>query len=306
MNQSSSRLWVPVAYDTLKAFRIEHSAGGTPMVVWVDEHGGLVESEAALGVRLERSPFEMVTFNYRDGLIRNGPRAHRTVPGMASRVGSGKQPDPSDETTYTIDSKPVERFLLPRLAWLNGGRQAAGGQGEVRIGPRQPDSQAPKSEYLDPARTNVPLDSSVVVASRAALAGESQPKAQARRLTLWVARTITADTARDAPALAVEVLNARRADAEGHAALLVGLARAAGIRARPVGGVARKDGVTYGHTWAELWIDGQWMAADPTFGQFPASSQLLRITVGGTGRAIDLVPLLGSATFEVISPPASR
>src|SRR5262249_55782588 len=99
----------------------------------------------------------------------------------------------------------------------------------------------------------------------------------------------------EAPLLAVTVLKAKRAGAEGHAALLVALARAAGIRARTVGGVALLHRRVYGHAWSEVWLDGTWIAVDPTFGQVPASSPLLRVNVGGTSRAIDLVPVFGSA-----------
>jgi len=84
----------------------------------------------------------------------------------------------------------------------------------------------------------------------------------------------------------------------------VALARATGIRARTVGGVALLHQRVYGHAWSEVWLDGEWTAVDPTFGQFPASSRLLRVSVGGSGRAIDLVPVFGSAKLGPTSGPA--
>jgi hypothetical protein len=304
VEQRLTRRWMPVRFDSITAYRIEHQSGGTPMVMWVDNNGGLVQSEAALGVRLERGAFELVSFNYRDALTRHGPGAHRTVPAMATLVQSGQRPEPSDSTTFAVDSAPVERFLLPRLAWLEGGRQAVGG-GTVRVGDRPGSVDRPKSEYLDPASAGRP-DSVVVRVAREAVGSETDGAAIGRRLTTWVARRIAIDTANDAPFLPGTVLGAKRAGAEGHAALLAALARAAGIPARTVGGITVKSAHTYGHTWTELWVDGGWVAADPTFGQFPASARLLRIAIGGTGRPVDLVPLLGSATFAINSPATTR
>jgi len=119
----------------------------------------------------------------------------------------------------------------------------------------------------------------------------------------WVAKSIAIDTAREAPLLAATVLRSKRAGAEGHAALFVALARASGIRARAVGGVALRHQHIYGHAWSEVWLDGDWTAVDPTFGQIPASSELLRVNVGGTSRAIDLVPVFGSAKLAPTSGP---
>ncbi len=88
------------------------------------------------------------------------------------------------------------------------------------------------------------------------------------------------------------------------ASLFADLARARGLTARVVGGVAVVGGTTYGHTWAEVRLNDAWIAVDPTFGQFPASASLLRIVSGGYGRAIDLVPLVGAAVLEPIPSDA--
>lgn len=53
---------------------------------------------------------------------------------------------------------------------------------------------------------------------------------------------------------------------ESKALLLVALARAAGLPARPVGGLLYRDGTFVPHHWAEIWLGKQdgWSAFDPT------------------------------------------
>ena len=47
----------------------------------------------------------------------------------------------------------------------------------------------------------------------------------------------------------------------------------------------------------EVLIDGAWVAVDPTFDHVPASPRLIRVSLAGAGRAIDMVPILGSAAI---------
>jgi transglutaminase-like putative cysteine protease len=123
-------------------------------------------------------------------------------------------------------------------------------------------------------------------------------------LVRWVAGEIGRDPGATAPTLAAHVLAARKAGAEGHAELLAALCRALDLPAQVVGGVLVQGGRIYGHAWVEVEVGDGMLAADPTFGQIPASSRLVRVAVGSGGRPIDLVPLLGSAKLEPI--PSTR
>ena len=297
IEQRTTRLWRPVSYDTVKAWRIEHAAIGSPVVNWVDQNGGLVFTEAALGVRLERSAFELVSFNYRVALDRNGPDGHRTVPGMTSVVGAGLRPDTGRAASFRIESAPVERFLLPRVAWLAGGRQATAGE-VVRVGESSRERvDSGKTGFLDPSEALRPVGPAVAAVARAAADSAAPAAMVARALVDWVHRSIRRDTAGGAARLPARVLAEGRAGPEGMVGLFVDLARARGLRARTVSGVLIADGRGYGHVWAEIMVDGGWVAVDPTFGQMPASPALVRTMIGGSSRAIDLVPILGAASF---------
>lgn len=292
--------WTAVTFDTVKAFRIEHQATGTPVVTWVDEHGGLVRAEAALGVRLERSAFELVSFNYRQAIETAGPEPHRLVPAMKTVVDAGIVPDRDTVSSYRIVSEPVERFLMPRTAWLVGGRQAVSDDDQLTVGGIKTSASArPRSEYLDPASAVAPVEAELVALARK-IVGNRTGRDRIDGLVHWVATTIRADRNESAAILPIHVVRSQAAGAEGHAELLVALARSMDLEARVVSGVLIQRGRVYGHTWAEIDHNGSWLAVDPTFNQIPASSRLVRATVGTGGRPIDLVPLLGSAKFEPI------
>ena len=157
------------------------------MVTWVDEHGGLVHTEAALGVRLERSAFELVSFNYRQAVTAQGPGNHRLVPAMRTVLAAGVVPAADSTTDYRIVSAPIERFLLPRTAWLAGGRQTTTADGRLQVnGPRGAITDTTKSGYLAPA--GPPVDPAVAAMARV-VAGSGPAAEQVGRLARWVATT---------------------------------------------------------------------------------------------------------------------
>ena len=81
--------------------------------------------------------------------------------------------------------------------------------------------------------------------------------------------------------------------------LYVALARAAGIPARTAAGLLYAGGRFYYHAWAEVYL-GDWVAVDPTFGQFPADAAHLRVSTGGLARQMELLRLTGSLKLEVL------
>jgi hypothetical protein len=100
----------------------------------------------------------------------------------------------------------------------------------------------------------------------------------ARRSDDWVYGTLRKDVTLSVPS-ALQVL-----DAAGRLQRAHGAVRRAGACARP----ARADGGRTGahprpfyyHAWPEVWL-GEWVAVDPTLGQYPADASHLRFLVGG-------------------------
>ena len=74
---------------------------------------------------------------------------------------------------------------------------------------------------------------------------------------------------------AEEILKDGRGDCLEYATLLVALLRARGVPARVASGVAYAGSVppTFGyHAWAEAWVDGHWVAVDPTWDEYPVDA----------------------------------
>ena len=59
-------------------------------------------------------------------------------------------------------------------------------------------------------------------------------------------------------------------------------------------------GAFYYHAWNLVWL-GQWVAVDPTFGQFPADATHVALVEGGPDKDIALVGVIGRIRFEVES-----
>jgi transglutaminase-like putative cysteine protease len=59
-------------------------------------------------------------------------------------------------------------------------------------------------------------------------------------------------------------------------------------------------GKFYYHAWPEVLL-GDWVAVDPTFGQFPADAAHLRFVIGGFSKQAELLRLLGRLRIDVVS-----
>ena len=131
------------------------------------------------------------------------------------------------------------------------------------------------------------------------LAGRRRdPERVARLLSDWVYQELDKRVTLTVPS-AVEVLRTRQGDCNEHAILFVALARAVGLPARTAAGLVYINGSFYYHAWSEVYL-GEWVAIDPTFGQFPADASHLRFTIGGLARQVELIRLIGQLSLDVV------
>ncbi|MBI4542727.1 MAG: transglutaminase domain-containing protein, partial [Gemmatimonadetes bacterium] len=117
-------------------------------------------------------------------------------------------------------------------------------------------------------------------------------------LTAWVYDNLEKRVTVSVPS-AARVLEDRRGDCNEHTVLYVALARALGLPARTAAGVVYLRGRFYFHAWPEVWL-GEWVAVDPTLGQFPADAAHLRFVVGGLARQVELIRLIGRLQLAVV------
>ncbi|MGC9043084.1 MAG: transglutaminase-like domain-containing protein [Myxococcota bacterium] len=98
---------------------------------------------------------------------------------------------------------------------------------------------------------------------------------------------------------AANTLKNMEGDCNEHAVFFVALARALGIPARIVGGVAYLNGRFYYHAWVEAYLDG-WRSYDPTWGESPADVGHIRLVSGGIDKILDIAKYIGKLKIEVI------
>ena len=93
------------------------------------------------------------------------------------------------------------------------------------------------------------------------------------------------------------MLSQKKAECQGHTMLYTAFARSLEIPTRILNGIVYSSeykGFLY-HTWAQSYINGQWVTIDPLFGQFPADATHIKLVEGE--RSSEIMPLV-----ELIAP----
>lgn len=138
-----------------------------------------------------------------------------------------------------------------------------------RSGEQQPLDDAEREKHLK-ATTQVQSEADEIRSLAKEIVGDEQDTlAKVDRLRAWVYDNLAKSTASNSSS-ALQVLDRKAGDCTEHTLLFVALARAAGIPAREVGGVAFTDfdGPIFGwHAWAQVHDGAQWVTVDPTWNQ---------------------------------------
>lgn len=151
-------------------------------------------------------------------------------------------------------------------------------------------------EYLSDTLFIQSKDPQITRLAKDILKDEKDPLLAARLIYDWVYRNIEKTPTITIP-MATEVLRAKKGDCNEHTTLFTALARAAGIPAKIAVGLTYKDGFFYYHAWPELYA-GQWIAVDPTLGQFPADASHIRLITGDLDKQIQVLPVINKIRIE--------
>jgi hypothetical protein len=136
----------------------------------------------------------------------------------------------------------------------------------------------------------------------ASIAGQqASPEAKIAAVLRWLDQNIAKEAVDTFSAL--DVLDAKRGECQGHAYLYAALMRALGVPTRVVNGLVYSpdfEGFLY-HTWAESLVDGGWSAVDPTFGQTRADATHVALVRGETlAELTSLVDWVGNTRVKVL------
>ena len=300
--------WRGVEPAVLRAFRVtaDTGVGAAGFSGWVDEQGRVVRT-SQLGFELRRMPYEVAFENWRLESAARGPRSRRVAEDRdileTTAIGADRRLDASIAVLRVRLSRADLRgydLMGPRQV-LRGDTLIVRREGPAALSASYalPDGGRRAVPELTTAEPLVQSGHPEIARLAARLArGQRDPRIVAERINRWVYDSLEKRITFGIPS-ALQVLRSRSGDCNEHAQLYVALARAAGIPARIAAGLAYIDGKFYYHAWPEVYLR-DWVAVDPTFGQFPADAAHLRFVVGGLGRQAELLRLMGRLRVDVL------
>jgi hypothetical protein len=274
------------------AFKIETAMGGQRVTTWIGPDGRPVFELALHGTMisyLEDSAsatryLALASLNKKESLVEyslvrpdRAIDSPRTVSTMRVALSGTNRLPPSD----TWQRCATERN---EIACEMGG--AAGGGESVAAPP--PD--ALRARYLQPSVAVQSNDPAIRRLADSIVSGSTSTEDRISRILRWLDHNV--EKAPIDVFSALDVLQQRKAECQGHAYLYTALARAAGIPTRMVNGMAYSEqfrGFLY-HSWAESLDGASWRVVDPTFGQAAADATHIKLVEGEN--LSELLPLL--------------
>jgi hypothetical protein len=277
--------------DGIETLRITEESQGLASRAWIDRGGRAVREEASLGFVLRREPAEVAKSGIADDarvdlattsrVPFDGTIAEpRTLAHLVLRVtgdAARRIPDAPPRQAVTGDLVRITRET-PRPA------TGAGTEDLER--------------YLKPSPFVESDDPGLAARARAIVGSATTSRDKVERILDWVSAHVEREPSLTMPS-ARDVLRTRRGDCNEHAVLVAALARAAGVPARIVAGLAYAGDGFYYHAWNEVWLDG-WVSVDGVFKQMPVDATHVKLLEGGPERraAVEVVGRLSFTRVE--------
>jgi len=273
------------------AFKIETAMGGQRVTTWIGIDGRPVFELALRGAMisfLEDSNsatryLALASLNKNESLIDysivrpdrpiEDPRA---VSALRVALSGADQRPPSDAWQRCA---PEQAEILCEI-----GRAVRPGAADAA-----PSPEKLRARYLEPSIAVQSRDPLVRRLADTIAGGSDSPEERITRILKWLDQNV--EKAPIDVFSAVDVLQQRKAECQGHAYLYTALARAAGVPTRMVNGLVYSEdfrGFLY-HSWAESLVGDNWQAVDPTFGQAAADATHIKLVEGEN--LADLIPL---------------
>lgn len=335
---ASGEMFVPALLDTVRAWKlVREESPDANDYKWVDAQGRVVVSSEPDGIMLRRIAYEIAFENWRRGrgtgwaagtapapIVDGADAANGILGGGVIAAGvlpvrggpaefrvllSGGAPSGGIAADATTGNATADALAL------RGGRQRLHGdtltvtqesgaalEADWSLADRNADFRAAYRPELTPAPL-LQSNNAALIARAVRIAGaERDPRIVAERINTWVHDSLGKAVTANVPN-ALQAYQLRRGDAGEHAQLFAAFARAVGIPTRVVTGLVYVDGRFHYHAWAEVLL-GDWVAVDPTLGQFPADAAHVRLVLGEITRQGELLRLVGqhNLRLEVLLP----
>lgn len=277
-----------VGARTIDLFRVKQTYSGLETTSWIDPAGVVYKEVSPTGFSSYRTT--------KEDALRPSADAAIDLIEATSVPAAGAPADPRKTMKLTVELSGVELAGFD----LDGDGQELSGKTLVvdRIGKH--------TASIDPAAylKGEPLmqvdNPDLKAAAGEATGGVKEPEAASRRVLKWVYGNLSKTSTVSLPS-ALEVLRSRQGDCNEHAILYTAMNRAAGVPTRIASGLVALGDRFYYHAWAEVYLDGRWLAVDPVFGQYPADATHLRFVVGGLDRQAELMRVIGRLKIKVVA-----
>ena len=273
-----------------EAYKVNGNMKGIEFTVWITEKGEVLREESPMGFLLVKET--------KEDALKIG---HPSIDLISQAAVPLKIKLPRDAAYLKVRISGVNFKGLD----LDGGRQSLKGD-ILEIHREVINTETSKQraetrghvfdEYLSDTVFIQSKDPLIISLSKKIVKDEKDPLIASRSIYDWVYRNIEKVPTITIP-MATDVLKTKRGDCNEHTILFTALARAAGIPAKIAVGLTYKDGFFYYHAWPEFFA-GQWIAADPTLGQFPADASHIRLITGDIDRQIQILPVINKIHIE--------
>jgi hypothetical protein len=273
------------------AFRVETVMQGQGVTTWIAPDGKPVFELAMRGVMISyledsssaKRYLALASLNKQESLVEyslvrpdrpiEDPRA---VSALRVALSGADRPPPSDAWQHCAAE---QREILCEI----GAAVRPGEPGSA------PSLEKLRARYLEPSIAVQSTDPIVRRVANEIAGGSHSSEERIARILEWLDQNI--EKAPIDVFSAVDVLQQRKAECQGHAYLYTALARASGIPTRMANGLVYSgefQGFLY-HSWAESLVGDRWQVVDPTFGQVAADATHIKLIEGEN--LADLVPL---------------
>ena len=285
------------------AFKVETAMGGQSVTSWIGPDGRLVFELAMRGVMISYLEdagsatryLALASLNKKESLIEyslvrpdypiDNPRA---VSGLRVALSGGNRLPPSDAWQRCATEQQEIQCAMGRAIGTETTRA-------------EPPPEALRARYLQSSPAVQSRDPSIRRLADEIVGGSASTEERIARILRWLEHNV--EKAPIDVFSALDVLQQRKAECQGHAYLYIALARAAGIPTRMVNGLVYSEefrGFLY-HSWAESLVGTDWRAVDPIFGQAAADATHIKLVEGEN--LAELVPLMdwvGKVTIRVL------
>ncbi len=270
----------------------------TRTTLWLDASGDLLKMHvpALMDIALVKVEEEEALAEFAPPEIAGSVPLEGDIPDGRSLV--------SLELEATSTGTPLVELVpaLPGRQTVTEGEDPQTGRITIAAGP--PPAEAARIPVADPdlqlylsATEFVQSDDPALVSKAAEIVGDEKDLWRAAcTLRRWVYRNMRKRDSYPTPITARECLTELEGDCSEHAMLFVGLARAAGIPAKFVGGLVYSKNAFWYHAWNEVYVgNGAWVALDPSWDQEVADATHLALGEGALDAASFARVCLGAA-----------